>query len=121
MIDPTMNANGRYILNALGEPQLCPDLVTWAQWYEVADRTLELTPINEHVRVSTVFLALDHNFTRTGQPLLWETLVFGGSFDGEQYRYHTRQQAHVGHERMVAKCGGRAAPVSTTTRRIDLD
>jgi hypothetical protein len=118
-----MDANGRYILNALGEPQLCPDLVLWGQWYEAADRVLARTDLSATAYVSTVFLALDHNFSRQGGPVLWETLVFGGSHDGEMDRYRTRQQAQAGHARMVAKCGGPTTPVPTptTTRRIDLD
>jgi hypothetical protein len=88
-----------YLLNAMGDPVPCPDVLVWAQWFEVADRHLCDTKIGD-VRISTVFLGLDHNFGLYGQPILWETLVFGGRFDGEMYRYHTRLEATRGHEEM---------------------
>lgn len=49
------------------------------------------------VRVSTVFLALDHNFSGEGPPLLFETMVFGGVEDGRQWRYSTWREAEEGH------------------------
>ena len=51
--------------------------------------------------VSTVFLSLDHNW-RGGQPILFETMIFGGDFDGWQDRYHTWAEAAAGHRRVVA-------------------
>lgn len=42
------------------------------------------------VRVSTVFLGLDH-FGRVGEPVLWETMIFGGAHDGYQARYTSRR------------------------------
>jgi hypothetical protein len=43
------------------------------------------------VLVSTVFLAIDHNFGRDGEPVLFETMVFRGE-EREQYRYSTLAQ-----------------------------
>jgi hypothetical protein len=80
---------GHYILDALGEPTACNDLMTWAKWFESADRHVACTKISEGVEVSTIFLGLDHNFSNKGRPILWETLVFGGPLDGEMYRYAT--------------------------------
>jgi hypothetical protein len=51
------------------------------------------------LRVSTVFLGIDHNFGRTGPPLFFETMVFG---NGYQERYCTWQEAKDGHARVVA-------------------
>lgn len=54
------------------------------------------------VRVSTVYLAIDHSFG--GRPPLWyETMIFGGDYDGEQQRYTTEEQAQAGHAAWVAK------------------
>jgi hypothetical protein len=94
--------NGRYILNRVGEPVPCPDLFVWARWFEKADRSVDETYVGE-VRVSTVFLALDHNHYSGNRPLLWETLVFGGKLDGAMYRYETRHQAVNGHMEMVTR------------------
>lgn len=54
------------------------------------------------VVVSTVFLGLDHSF-EGAKPVLFETMVSGGTFDGEQDRYHTWADAERGHVRMCAK------------------
>lgn len=59
--------------------------------------------------VSTVFLHLNHNFgtnMRTGDPVLFETMVFGekgGETDGRMRRYTTWDDAKAGHDTMVAQ------------------
>lgn len=74
------------------------DLMEWAKWLESAD--CHVAKDESHgVRVSTVFLGLDHSFG-SGPPLLFETMVFGGKLDGEMDRYHTWQEAETGHEAM---------------------
>lgn len=52
--------------------------------------------------VSTVFLGLDHSWSGP-PPLLFETMVFGGTLDQEQVRYSTWDEAEAGHAAMVAK------------------
>lgn len=39
------------------------------------------------VRLSTVFLGIDHGAGFSRDPVLFETMIFGGQRDGEQYRY----------------------------------
>lgn len=51
--------------------------------------------------VSTVFLPLNHAWD-DGPPVLFETMIFGGAFDQEQWRYRTWAEAEVGHRRAVA-------------------
>ena len=80
---------------------VCDDLIKWAEWFEVADRTVARTKIGV-VKISTVFLGLDHQFSG-GKPLLFETLVFGGELDGEMDRYSTWDEALNGHEKMVER------------------
>jgi hypothetical protein len=88
---------GKYILDANGNPVVCNDLIEWATWYESArDRRVAFDQVGE-VKISTVFLGLDHNFAMTGPPILWETMIFGGPFDREMYRYTTRDLALIGH------------------------
>jgi hypothetical protein len=48
------------------------------------------------VRVSTVWLGLDHNWG-SGPPLIFETMVFGGDHDEEQWRWATEAEALAGH------------------------
>ena len=55
--------------------------------------------------VSTVFLGLDHRFSDvdSNTPIIFETLVFNGEFNGEMERYTTVEAAKQGHAIMVAK------------------
>lgn len=89
---------GQYILDDEGNPILCNDLIQWGQWMESADRTVARDEYNG-VQVSTVFLGLDHSFGR-GEPVLWETMVFGGPLDQEQQRYTSRVAAVEGHQHL---------------------
>lgn len=81
----------------------CDDLIKWAKWFEKADRIVVKTVISDNITVSTVFLGLNHNFGVKGKPLLFETLVFGGEYDGEMRRYSTWDKAEKGHKIMVEK------------------
>jgi hypothetical protein len=49
------------------------------------------------VTVSTVLLVMDHNFGQGEEPLIFETMIFGGDHDGYQMRYATRELAEAGH------------------------
>jgi hypothetical protein len=51
--------------------------------------------------VSTVWLGLDHGMGFGAPPLIFETMVFGGSLDGTQERYSTEEHARVGHQLLV--------------------
>jgi hypothetical protein len=61
-------------------------------------------------RVSTVFLALDHNHFADGPPLIFETMIFGGEYDQHQWRYSTVKQAREGHRQVVAALKSGRAP-----------
>jgi hypothetical protein len=81
------------------QPVSCSDLMTWAQWYETADRQVA-DSMQGDVRVSTVFLGLDHGFG-DGPPVLFETMVFINGSGGDMERYCTWDEAVEGHQRMV--------------------
>jgi hypothetical protein len=53
------------------------------------------------VQISTVWVGLDYNFSGVGPPLIFETMIFGGPLDQEQWRYSTEQEAREGHKRAV--------------------
>lgn len=74
-------------------------LKEWAEWFEKSDRKVERTTVGE-ADVSTVFLGLDHSFG-DGPPVLFETMIFGGEHDQDQWRYCTKQEAIEGHNRIV--------------------
>ncbi|MGA2609545.1 MAG: hypothetical protein ABSH01_19060 [Terriglobia bacterium] len=90
-----------YILDAAGNPQEAEDTLQWGRWMQTAKRHIGEDQIKES-RISTVFLGLDHSFGE-GEPVLWETMVFGGPLDGEQNRYTSRQLALEGHAEMCRK------------------
>ena len=52
------------------------------------------------VDVSTIFMAMDHSFGDDGEPILFETMVFGGEYNDYQERYHTYDEAEEGHRRI---------------------
>ena len=58
------------------------------------------------VTVSTAFLGLDHQFADAGPPHLFETLVFGGPFDGEMDRCATWEGAEKMHDLMCERVKG---------------
>jgi hypothetical protein len=97
---------GHYILNDQGEPMEVnvdddAGLMHWAMWFDQANRIVKQERIGE-LEVSTIFLGLDHRFGE-GPPILWETLVFGGSTEEMLERCAgTREQAEAMHERMIA-------------------
>lgn len=62
----------------------------------------------EVVRISTIFLVLDHGYG-DGPPLVFETMVFGGRYDCEQRRYTTIEGAEIGHQMVIEFI--QAAPV----------
>lgn len=96
-----MITSGKYILDG-HTPVEERDLHTWAKWFETGSRQVA----NDHVgavRVSTVFLGIDHRFGGDGPPILFETMVFGGPLDDEQDRYSTWEEAEAGHAAMLAR------------------
>ena len=78
------------------------DVIAWARWFENAgdQRTVCRTTVGD-ADVSTVFLALDHRFSGDGPPILWETMIFGGRYDGWQARHTSREEAEGYHHKIV--------------------
>jgi hypothetical protein len=52
------------------------------------------------VRVSTIWLGINHSWLGP-PPVYWETMIFGGDWDGLQWRYSSRESALDDHERIV--------------------
>ena len=92
--------DNNYILDADNNPVLEPDVVKWAKWYETANRHVGNTVIGG-IKISTVFLGLDHNFGGSGPPVLWESMIFGGENDDYQERYTSYKRAVNGHKLAV--------------------
>ena len=103
MAQTNQDRPSHYILE--GKDAKPASLMEWAKWLEAAgkDRQVVVTDISDDVRVSTVFLGLDHNYLDTGPPLIFETLIFGGEHNGDMDRYSTYEEAEAGHEVMVKR------------------
>lgn len=57
---------------------------------------------DELIRVSTAFLmGINHRWLDDAEPLLFETMVFGGTMDQAQWRYATWEQAEAGHQKVL--------------------
>jgi hypothetical protein len=82
------------------QPVPCKDLLTWARWLETADRIVAKTNIGP-LRVSTVFLGLDHAPLQGEPPQLFETMIFDGGEDGYQTRCSTWDEAEKMHAAAV--------------------
>lgn len=102
-----MSLDKHYILNpdhSLREV----DLWTWAEMFEdTENRRVAETIIAPGIRVSTVFLGLDHNFSRKGPPIVFESMAFDDYGENACDRYATWDEAVRGHERMVAELKAR--------------
>lgn len=109
-----------YILED-GEPKPVADVLDWAKWFEnafpnprvVQQDYLKIPGMKRKVKVSTIFLGVDHNFHFKGPPVLFETMIFGGPLDQEQERYCTRKEALAGHARWIARVSGAGKTAST--------
>lgn len=58
----------------------------------------------QQLAVSTVWLGVDHNYTRQGPPIIFETMVFGNHPLADAnacWRYETEEQARTGHANVV--------------------
>lgn len=62
------------------------------------------------VRVSTVFLGIDHGIyfdvKKQGKPILFETMIFGGEHGGYQTRCSTHRQALAMHKAAINNVKG---------------
>ena len=96
--------NGKYILDG-HKAVPCDDVFEWGRWFEKANRRVA-EEVRGEIRVSTVFLGLDHSFG-SGPPLLFETMIFGMK-DIYQERYSTWEEAEDGHKRACAIAFGQA-------------
>lgn len=95
-----MADKNHYILDKSGNVSAV-DLMTWAKWMETTNRQIALDKLPNGVTVSTVFLGLNHNWG-SGDPVLWETMIFGGIHDEYQERYSSKESALAGHQKAIA-------------------
>lgn len=107
------SALGLYIL-VDRKPVAVADGLEWSVWFGTAKRRVRLTRLG-WVKISTVFLGLDHNHSREGPPLLFETMAWTDitPYEAElgftisrdwldiQERCSTWEEAEAQHERVL--------------------
>ena len=84
-------------------------LFEWAAFFEDAEARRVGADVVGDVRVSTVFLGIDHSWG-AGPPLYFETMVFGGTWDQECDRYSTWDEAAAGHAETVRRLSASLSP-----------
>lgn len=87
-----------------GEKPIAVDLMTWAMWMEKSTNRIVKQDWIGEVKVSTVFLGIDHSFdfSPDAAPVLWETMVFNGVLNHETDRCSgNREQAEAMHQSMI--------------------
>lgn len=88
-----------YILDEDNKP-VKSTIIQYSEWIE-ANRERKAVK-QEHIgdiRISTVFLGLDHAWPKDDvKPLLWETMIFGGEHDQYMDRYTSYEDALEGHQ-----------------------
>ena len=96
--------NKHYIL--VDKKPLESDLMGWAKWIENSEnKIVKQDTLPDGTFISTVFLGLDHNYAETGDPVLFETMIFGGGYDQYQERYTTWEDAEKGHGKALKLLG----------------
>lgn len=97
--------SGLYILDG-HTPVPIDNIMEWAEMFQnTENRIVEHTQIGD-VLISTVFLGMNHNWRPDDEPLLFETMIFGGDFDNNQFRYATWGEAEEGHAECVRMVNG---------------
>ena len=89
-----------------------PDQSKWLEWFRKDNKRVTYSkifksPNSRPVKVSTVFLGIDHSHchfvARKRVPMLFETMIFGGSLDQELERCSTWEEAEKMHEEMCER------------------
>ena len=87
-------------------PVAVQNVIEWGARFNSQSRIVKQTKISKDVRVSTIFLGMNHQFLPGLPPLVFETMVFGVDSDLEYERYSTWEQAEEGHHQIVEKLVG---------------
>ena len=93
-----------YLLDESNQPVPCA-LKEWGlRFSDVMYKCVAKSCCDDGSWVSTVFLGMDHGFTETGKPVLWETMIFRQGFvEDFCQRYTSHEEAMDGHRRAVAQ------------------
>ena len=92
---------GYFILDDLNNP-IEVDVDSASVWFakNTHRQIVAFTEISKKCFLSTVFLTVNHKGS-TKKPLLFESLWFGGIFDGCEIQYESWENAFAGHFLLV--------------------
>jgi len=91
-----------YILDENNKPVVADSVIESAEWLEEnPERKAVKQEHIDDIFISTVFLGLDHAWIPGGNPVLWETMIFGGEHDQYQERYTSYEDALEGHQKAL--------------------
>lgn len=82
-----------------------PNAETWGAWMASNDVHLAVDMVGD-VKVSTVFLGVDASAGLEAEPVLFETMVCGGKYDGFQARECSALMALAAHKATVKMVQG---------------
>ncbi len=95
-----------FVLNDRGEPVREPSLAKWEAWFaRLERRRLAATSLGRGAFVSTIFLGVDW-----GGGKLFQTVHFQSGSAVESELYTSRQDALIGHDRVVEHARGEGEP-----------
>lgn len=100
-----------YVLDERGQPAPATSLLQWAKGVEDREIVIVKQEWFDNVKVSTVFLPLDHSFGR-GIPILWETMIFTNRADLHLFQRRcggNREQAEAMHAEICAQVKAKLA------------
>lgn len=93
-----------WVLDADHQPVETRDIIAWGRFKEAFPNNcrVDLTDVDD-LTVSTVFLGYDVGYSeiRGGQPILFETMIFGPGLSEVADRYATWDEAVAGHAEIV--------------------
>jgi len=73
---------------------------------------VQKTTLDSGVEISTVWLGINHAFGQ-GDPIIFETMIFGGPLNEQMWRYRTEAEAIAGHWQAVADAKAAEEPVDS--------
>lgn len=92
---------GYWVLNKDKRAVKAASVEEWGLFFRSPERIVKQETIGD-VKISTVFLGLDHQFG-DGPPLLFETMIFGGKHDEFCDRCTTWGEAEIMHQQALLK------------------
>lgn len=77
------------------------DTPEWATLLEIPGYKRVAYDLLGPQEISTVWLGINHAWTADSDPIIFETMIFGGEYDNWQWRYPTEEDALFHHHEIV--------------------